>query len=74
MVGGGVMMVAGLGRMCEAEIMMMLIKCRAGIRWHSWQRLAKVAQLAKLAQLAGWLPPDHAQLPIYCPTDDTPGA
>lgn len=69
--GSGVMMVAGLGRVCEAEIMMMLIKCRAGIQWHSWQRLAEVAQLA---QLAGWLPLDHAQMPIYCPADDTPGA
>lgn len=65
------MMVAGLGRVCEAEIMMMLIKCRTGIQWHSWQWLAEVAQLA---QLAGWLPLDHAQMPINCPADDTPGA
>lgn len=68
------MTVASLGRVCEAEIMMMLMKCRVGIRWHSWQGLAKVAQLAKLAQLAAWLPLDHAQMPIYWPTDDTLGA
>ncbi len=68
---GGVMMLAGLGRVCEAEITMMLIKCTTGIQWHSWQCLAEVAQLA---QLAGWLPLDHAQMPINCPTDDTLGA
>lgn len=63
--------VASLGRVCEAEIIMMLIKCRVGIQWHSWQRLAEVAHIA---QLAGWLPLDHAQMPIYCPADDTLGA
>lgn len=68
---GCVMMVASLGRVCEAEIMMMLIKCRTGIQWRSWQRLAEVAQLAPLA---GWLTLDHAQMPINCPADDTPGA
>ena len=61
-------MVASLGR--EAEITM-LIKCRTGIQWHSWQGLAEVAQLA---QLAGWLPLAHAQMPINCPADDTLGA
>lgn len=65
------MMVASVGRVCVTEIMMILMECRAGIQWHSWQWLAKVAQLA---QLAGWLPLDHAQMPIYCPADDTPGA
>jgi len=69
--GDGVMMVASRGRVCKAEIMMMLIKCRVGIEWHSWQWLAKLAQLA---QLAGWLPLNHAQMPNYCPADDTLGA
>lgn len=51
-------------RVCKAEVMMMLLK------WHSWLRLAEVAQLA---QLAGWLPLGRTQMPINCPADDTLG-